>query len=69
MCRLRHQNCLAVIDGLRKLSKNDLKMVNAYGPAEATLAVGNPEVRYMTEDELDTPFDLFPNYSFYIMDS
>lgn len=58
-----------VIDGFRKLSKNDLKLVNAYGPAEATLAVGSAEVRYMTDDELDTPFDLFPNYSIYIMDS
>lgn len=59
----------AVIDGFRKLSKNNLKLINAYGPAEATLVVGNPEVSYMTDDELDTPFDLFPNYSIYIMDS
>ncbi|KID96282.1 AMP-dependent synthetase/ligase, partial [Metarhizium majus ARSEF 297] len=59
----------ALYNGFRKLSKNDLKLVNAYGPAEATLAVGSAEVRYMTDDELDTPFDLFPNYSIYIMDS
>nr|A0A7L8UVC9.1 RecName: Full=Polyketide synthase-nonribosomal peptide synthetase ffsA; Short=PKS-NRPS ffsA; AltName: Full=Cytochalasans biosynthesis cluster protein ffsA [Aspergillus flavipes]QOG08944.1 FfsA [Aspergillus flavipes] len=58
----------ALIDGFRKLAKNDLKLFNAYGPAETTLAVGSSEVDYMTSDDLDTPFTLFPNYSVYILD-
>lgn len=59
----------ALIEGLRRLAKNDLALFNAYGPAETTLAVGSAQVTYQQSDELDTPFRLFPNYSAYILDA
>lgn len=60
---------LNLIQEFRKLAKSDLRLVNAYGPAEITLAIGSAEVRYETADDLNKPFKLFPNYSVYILDS
>ncbi|KAI9693988.1 MAG: putative Hybrid PKS-NRPS biosynthetic cluster [Bathelium mastoideum] len=57
----------ALIQRFRKLAKGDLKLVNAYGPAETTLAIGSAEVRYATDDSLADPLQLFPNYSVYIL--
>lgn len=60
---------LALIEEIRRLGKPDLQLVNAYGPAETTLAIGSVPVDYQTSESVDTPFCIFPNYSIYILDS
>lgn len=60
---------LSLTQEFRKLAKSDLRLVNAYGPAEITLAIGSAEINYETADDLDQPFKLFPNYSVYILDN
>jgi len=59
----------ALIGEFRKLGKRDLVLVNAYGPAETTLAVGSVEVEYQQPEPLDTALRIFPNYSVYILDA
>lgn len=59
----------ALVGEFKQLGKNDLTLVNAYGPAETTLAVGSAKIDYQQNDALDTPLSLFPNYSVYILDS
>ncbi|XTI91351.1 polyketide synthetase, partial [Cenococcum geophilum] len=59
----------ALIHEFRKLAKKDLRLVNAYGPAEIALAIGSAEVNYEAEDSTDQPFRLFPNYCVYIFDA
>ncbi|KAH3986904.1 bifunctional polyketide synthase/nonribosomal peptide synthetase phmA [Parastagonospora nodorum] len=59
----------ALIGEFKALGKSDLALVNAYGPAETTLAVGSAEIDILDPGALDTAFRLFPNYSVYILDS
>ena len=58
-----------LISEFRNLSKHDLRVVNAYGPAEITLCIGSADVNYKDGDSLDAPLRAFPNYSLYLLDS
>ncbi|CAI7602234.1 unnamed protein product [Penicillium pancosmium] len=56
----------------QSLNKEDLKLINVYGPAETTLACSSAEVFYMEADQkLQKPrFGLrtLPNYSIFVVD-
>ena len=59
----------ALITEFRKLGKRDLRLVNAYGPAEITVSIGSVDIDYHRESDLHKPVHLFPNYSVYVLDS
>jgi hybrid polyketide synthase/nonribosomal peptide synthetase ACE1 len=62
----------AVIKGFDSLQKSDLKLINAYGPAEVSLACSVGEVPYTTVPSTDSDniswLYTLPNYSVYIVD-
>ncbi|KAI9708162.1 MAG: putative Hybrid PKS-NRPS biosynthetic cluster [Bogoriella megaspora] len=58
---------LALVNEFRSLAKSDLRLVNAYGPAETTLAIGSADVHYLTDDGSGSNFQIFPNYSVYVL--
>ena len=61
-----------VFDGLvqefRDLSKVDLRLINAYGPAEATMACSTVEIPYMDIGCTSQGLRTLPNNSVYIVD-
>ncbi|KAJ5683579.1 hypothetical protein N7462_006744 [Penicillium macrosclerotiorum] len=62
----------ALIRDFQSLAKSDLRLFNAYGPAEVTIASSSAQIPYMQIDLNSdcTPLRLYtlPNYSVYIVD-
>ncbi|KAJ5815771.1 hypothetical protein N7474_007548 [Penicillium riverlandense] len=61
-----------LIQQFQLLDKPDLRLINAYGPTEATLACSSAEVPYTQLDATSAmnnlPLSTSPNYSVYIID-
>lgn len=58
-----------LIESFRNLDRQDLRLFNVYGPAEASVSAVNGEVLYHNEDvDLSLPGQLLPNYTAYIAD-
>jgi hybrid polyketide synthase/nonribosomal peptide synthetase ACE1 len=60
-----------LVQELQDLGKSDLRAVNLYGPAEATVSATQIEVLYQNENSLEERVaagDAMPNYAIYIMD-
>ncbi|KAJ5605419.1 hypothetical protein N7510_008200 [Penicillium lagena] len=62
-----------LIQQFKLLDKSNLRLINAYGPTEATLACSSTEVPYAQLDATSAinnlPLSTSPNYSTYIVDS
>ncbi|KAJ5543625.1 Acyl transferase/acyl hydrolase/lysophospholipase [Penicillium sp. DV-2018c] len=62
----------ALIEGIRSLQLPDLRLINAYGPAEISAACSGAEVQYnlvdLTSGPLQQPLYTLPYYSVYIVD-
>jgi hybrid polyketide synthase/nonribosomal peptide synthetase ACE1 len=59
----------SLVEELKRLSKSDLTLVNAYGPAETTLAVASAVIDYQQGGTPEEALRLLPNYSVYILDA
>ncbi|KAJ5156353.1 hypothetical protein N7492_009156 [Penicillium capsulatum] len=60
-----------LLQEFRSLGKPELRLINAYGPAETTISCSTAEVNYrQVEAPVATPLRLYtlPNYSVYIVD-
>jgi hybrid polyketide synthase/nonribosomal peptide synthetase ACE1 len=60
-----------LIDEIKALEKSDLRVINAYGPAEITFACSGKEVTYnlhSTSESPAQPLYTLPNYSVYVVD-
>lgn len=60
-----------LIGAVKALQKPDLRLINAYGPAEISFACSGKEVEYnspLTLESLAQPLYTLPNYSVYVVD-
>ncbi|KAI9649020.1 hypothetical protein NHQ30_001587 [Ciborinia camelliae] len=52
-----------------KLQKQNLKLLNLYGPTEITFGMSSAEILYLMDYNLQTPMEIFPDCSIYILNS
>ncbi|KAI0009473.1 hypothetical protein F4779DRAFT_365857 [Xylariaceae sp. FL0662B] len=58
----------AVIQAFRSLAKPNLRLVNCYGPAEATIGCADNIVSYTEDNDLNFTFSPLPNYTIQVVD-